>query len=241
MGIKFVWFDLGYTLVYTKREKYFQNFISSVAKNIDINEIQMAYNLTDKLFMREHRGLLCKSKEEYMPHYYKKLFEFLKVDIDINQALTCFLNGTNNQIENPQRTWFVYENSVEVLSTLKRNSIRVGLISNWDNTSREILKQNALDTLLDEVVISSEVGYSKPDKDIFDFAINKAKVKSEECLFVCDNYYDDVIGSDKVNMNSILINPYDRFGIEELRDIEIISNVSEVPRFIQKNYNQKLY
>lgn len=73
------------------------------------------------------------------------------------------------------------------------------------------------------------------------FALKKANIKSQECLFVGDNYYDDIVGSSKVRMKAVLINPYERIGIEELKYNHIIANISELPKFIEQNYNLKLY
>lgn len=236
MVLKYVFFDLGYTLVYTKREKIFRDIILTMDKNADIEEIKIAYHLADKFFMREHKGLLCKSKEEFMPHYLKKLLEILHMQADES----ILLSKINEREQRSKKIWYTYDRTISVLTTLKQNSIKVGLISNWDKTSREVLKQNNLDNLLDEIVISSEVGYLKPQKEIFDLALKKANIKSQECLFVGDNYYDDIVGSSKVGMESLLINPYERIGIEELNYSHIISNISELPKFIEENYNLKL-
>ncbi|WP_053242938.1 HAD hydrolase-like protein [Clostridium sp. DMHC 10] len=73
------------------------------------------------------------------------------------------------------------------------------------------------------------------------FALKRANVEPDECLFVGDNYYDDIVGSSKVNMKSLLINPYGKVGIEELNYAYIISNISELPKFIERNYNLKLF
>lgn len=240
MKIKYIWFDLGYTLVYSTREKRLQDILHMIDKDIDIAEIEMAYHLTDKFFMREHKGLLCKAKEKFMTIYFEKLLQRLNVGLNEIEYLNALLDREYIE-ENFGIDWVVYDSAINVLSTLKQNSIKVGLISNWDNTSRSVLKQNNLDYLLDDIIISSEVGYEKPNKEIFTYALNKAKVKPDECLFVGDNYYDDVVGSNKVKMRALLINPYGKIGIEELNHSEIISNISELPEFLEKNYDLKFY
>lgn len=236
MTIKYIWFDLGYTLVFSKREEILQDIFLKMDKHIDLSKIEMAYHLTDKFFMREHRGLLCQSKEKFMPLYLEKLLENLHVEVDDTKYLNFLLNKECRK-ENSGTDWVAYDSVISVLSTLKRNSIKVGLISNWDNTSRGVLKQNNLYDLLDDIIISSEVGYEKPSEEIFTLALNKANVQPNECLFVGDNYYDDVLGSNKVKMKALLINPYGKIGIEELNYSEIISNISELPEFLEKNYN----
>lgn len=241
MAIKYIWFDLGYTLVYSRREKKLQDILLRIDKHVDISDIEMAYHLTDKLFMREYQGLLCQTKEKFMPIYLEKLFEILNVEVSHRKYLNSRLNEEDIKEDNSGTNWIAYDSVTDILTALKRNSIKIGLISNWDNTLRRVLKQNNLDDLFDHIIISSEVGYAKPDKEIFTFALNKAKVQSHECLFVGDNYYDDVVGSEQVNMKALLINPYGKIGIEELNYAEIISNISELPEFLEMNYNLQIY
>lgn len=241
MTIKYIWFDLGYTLVYSKREKRLQNILLKIDKRVDISEIEMAYHLTDKFFMREHIGLLCQAKEKFMLIYLEKLLETLHVEVSHRKYINDLLSREDRKEEILGTDWVAYDSVTDILSALKRNSIKIGLISNWDNTSRSVLKRNNLDDLFDDIIISSEVGYAKPDKEIFTFALNKAKVQPSECLFVGDNYYDDVIGSNKVNIKALLINPYGKIGIEELNYTEIISNISELPEFLERNYNLQIY
>lgn len=240
MTIKYIWFDLGYTLVYSKREKRLQDILLKIDKYIDISEIEMAYHLTDKFFMREHRGLLCQAKEKFMPLYLEKLLDTLHVELNEMKYLNTLLSMEYTK-ESSVTEWVAYDSVTSILSALKCNSIKVGLISNWDNTSRSVLKQNNLEDIFHDIIISSEVGYEKPSKEIFTFALNKAKVHPDECLFVGDNYYDDVVGSNKVKMKALLINPYGKIGIEELNYSEIISNISELLRFLEKNYNIEFY
>ena len=52
--LKFVWFDLGYTLVHTRRELYFQKMLLQYGKNPAMDEIAAGYHRTNKLFMREY-------------------------------------------------------------------------------------------------------------------------------------------------------------------------------------------
>lgn len=227
-ALKYVWFDLGYTLVYMEREKRFQDILRRCGRHAGLAELQIAFHITDKFFMREHRGLLCRRQEEYLEYYYKKLVGFLKIQMD--------LRGILNELREPrekERLWIAYDAAVEVLSVLKQKKIGTGLISNWDKTARRVLRENALDRMLDKIVISSEVGVSKPDRRIFELALEHEGVEPGECLYVGDNYYDDALGSGHAGMSSVIINPYGRIGIEELENVDVISNIRDLPLYLQ--------
>lgn len=237
MALKYVWFDLGYTLVYMKREECFYNMLSKMGKNVQLQDIVIAYHIIDKLFMREYKGLLCESRETFMPVYFEKLLGFLQLDIDINTALQAFYSEEKILLLKNERLWFAYEGVIDVFSMLKLNYLKIGLITNWDTTARDVLKQNKLESLLDKIIISSEVGFVKPEKQIFELALDREDAKPEECLYVGDNYYDDTVGSRSAGMNSVLVNPYGRLGMEELDDVDIISNVRDLPQYIKNKFN----
>lgn len=58
------------------------------------------------------------------------------------------------------------------------------------------------------LVISEEVGISKPDKRIFELALNKLNVKPEEALFVGDDLEKDIDGCQNANIKGIWFNPH---------------------------------
>lgn len=61
--IRFIWLDLGYTLVKTHQEEvYFKTLqVFDVSKTLD--EITIAYHLADKLFMREFGAFWVRTVE----------------------------------------------------------------------------------------------------------------------------------------------------------------------------------
>ena len=111
--------------------------------------------------------------------------------------------------------------------------MRTGLISNWDPSCRSVLEQNGLTPFLDPIVVSSEVGVEKPDRRIFEKALELSGEDPRNCLYVGDNYYDDGVGASQVGMAFCILNPPDRLGIPELElpwcvpDIRGVASVLE--------------
>lgn len=226
IGTEFVWFDLGYTLVHLNREEVFQKKLLARGISKSLEDLRYAYHLADKYFMREHPGLLGQSKSTFMHHYYEVLQDFLAIPKQPTQMLGA--NDSSNIV------WRAFPETLPTLRHLKREGIGVGLISNWDRTAREVLKKTNIMPLLDEVVISSEVGIEKPDQRIFEHALQLVNVPAERSLYVGDNYYDDVVGSKKVGMQSVLVNMFDQQGIEELPPIPTIRNIQELVPIVKK-------
>jgi len=222
--VNYIWFDLGYTLVYVNREERYQKKLKELGVDVSLEKLTLAFHLADKYFMREHPGLLGKKWEMYATAYHQVLHTYLELDIDFRSKALIEPDDPNR----PKGHWKAFEATIPTLQMLKKQGIGVGLISNWNETARNVLKETEILSYLDHIVISSEVGYEKPDERIFKIALDQANISANNCLYVGDNFYDDVIGSRKVGMPSILINPFGKKGIEEVSNVQIISNIKEL-------------
>ena len=74
------------------------------------------------------------------------------------------------------------------LSSLKKAGYKVAVCSNSIRATIETMMSHAeLSSYLDLIVSNEDVTYSKPDPEIYNFAINKFNLRPEECLVVEDN------------------------------------------------------
>ncbi len=229
MSTKFtyVWFDLGYTLLYMQRERTYQEALKQNGINIGLKALEKGFHIMDKHFMKNYPGVFNGDRETYMPWYLGALNFLLGVKLD---ACKIDRDWKNIQDKTPNY-WMPFDNVHEVLSELKDLGICLGVISNWDDSIREILSDHELVEYFDNIIISNEVGYEKPNTEIFKIALKEANVRPENCLYVGDNYYDDSV-SEKVGINYLLINRFGRLGVEELKNQTIIKDISEVKKYI---------
>lgn len=220
-----IWFDLGYTLVYWNREELYREHLQQLGIEKSIDELLLAYHLTDKHFMKHFPGLLGKDRSHWEEPYYRMINRCLQ--IDENTELL-----TSKQERKGRPEWRAFEAAHSTLAQLKKEGCQIGLISNWNLTAREVLENTGIMPYLDYVVISSEVDIEKPDERIFRHALELAGVQASQCLMVGDNYYDDIIGCRQVGMEGILINPYAKQGIEEINDVEVISTIHDLTALV---------
>ena len=68
---------------------------------------------------------------------------------------------------------------------MKKN-YAVGLITDATDLSAKLNKEMGLYDHFDSTVISCEVGYKKPEKEIFLIALSKLKLPANECVFIDD-------------------------------------------------------
>jgi putative hydrolase of the HAD superfamily len=220
----FVWFDLGYTLLHTKREKQFRAVLAHFDIDRSEEDIGRSFHLVDKLFMREYPGVLGKPAENFMPWYMGFVCHDLDVEGDILRICVRWMDAWTSV----SPLWHAYDVAGPALSRLTELGVGLGVISNWDASAKPILGECGLLDYFDPCIISSEVGVSKPSEAIFRLALAESGIDPSRCLYVGDNYYDDVVGAAKVGMDAVIVNRYGSFGIEELKGQTIIHDVSAV-------------
>ncbi len=208
--IQRVFFDLGLTLAESDGPSHYVEHLAQLGYSITPAQAQNAYHLANKYFMREHRGALGKGSQEVLRHFLEKVCEVL----EIPQAAEDFFRVTLED-KRPVK-WTAFPFTIQVLQNLKAQGVRTGLISNWDPSCRSVLEQNGLTPYLDPIVVSSEVGVEKPDRRIFEKALELSGEDPRNCLYVGDNYYDDGMGASQLGMAFCILNPPGRLGIEEL-------------------------
>ncbi|MDM5427926.1 HAD-IA family hydrolase [Bacillus mycoides] len=109
--------------------------------------------------------------------------------------------------ENFPKCFSIDQNTILFLNHIKRH-FKVGIITNG-STQRQKAKimNTGLNEYFDTIIISEEVGFSKPDKRIFELALNKLNVQSEDVLFVGDDLEKDIAGCQNANIKGIWFNP----------------------------------
>jgi FMN phosphatase YigB (HAD superfamily) len=80
----------------------------------------------------------------------------------------------------------VFEDAVDFLHGLRTLGASSALVSNCGDHTRGLLVHFGLDALVDELVLSSEVGFLKPDARIFQFALDRLGAVPDSAVFVDD-------------------------------------------------------
>lgn len=107
-----------------------------------------------------------------------------------------------------------------LLDALRTRGIRLGLVSNVFDPGwlvRRDLDGMGLTERLDAIVLSSEIGWRKPDPRIYRAALDTLDVAPEEAIFVGDRLLEDVAGPSALGIGTVLALWY---RIEESDEIE---------------------
>ncbi|MBZ0189641.1 MAG: HAD-IA family hydrolase, partial [Candidatus Obscuribacterales bacterium] len=96
----------------------------------------------------------------------------------------------------------------KTLPQLRERGITIGVVSNlWPFPADHIFEEHGLGEFFptDTRIYSFEVGYRKPDPEIFLAAARRFGVHPSECLMVGDNLKADCVGAVEVGMQAALI------------------------------------
>jgi beta-phosphoglucomutase len=86
----------------------------------------------------------------------------------------------------------------------------MAILSNWGTHLRDVLRRFDLLDYFEFVIVSSEVGLAKPDRRIFDLAVDKASFPRQRLLYVGDHVGDDVEGAQGAGLGAVLVDRRDR-------------------------------
>jgi len=101
--------------------------------------------------------------------------------------------------------WRVFADVVPTLDALVAHGLRLGVISNWDERLRPLLKRLRLACRFDAIVVSREVGCSKPSCAIFEHAVQKLGLPPAAVLHVGDDRLMDVRGAQAAGLSALLL------------------------------------
>ena len=94
---------------------------------------------------------------------------------------------------------------IRTMSTLKRSSYKVGLVSNCSDEVSQLWATTPFAPLVDTAVLSCDVGLAKPDPRIYALATERLGVVAEQCLYVGDGSSSELTGASRAGMTAVLM------------------------------------
>ena len=165
----------------------------------------------------------------------------IKLDISYEEAECIFWDHTA-----PMTEKCLFPNIQKLLGFLHDNHIRTGVISNIGWTGAAL--QRRINTLLPDhhfefILASSDYGLRKPDRRLFQVALEKAVLQPENVWFCGDTYDKDIEGAQAVGMTAVFYQGHtegsrQRGFLMEIceTNIPVITNWDELIRVIQESF-----
>ncbi len=117
-----------------------------------------------------------------------------------------------NFLEVPQP----HKEYIALLRKLKEEGHKVVLLSNaCDFLVPYLVRRYGIEDLFDESYISCEIGHYKPNKDAFEYVLEKASFKAEDSIFIDDNQ-NNVDVANSLGIHGVLYLDKDNRSLENI-------------------------
>jgi HAD superfamily hydrolase (TIGR01493 family) len=131
-----------------------------------------------------------KSDRDLSPELHRDVFErTMALCPDADAGLTSALYDTMTA------QWRAFDDAAPALRSLRSHGLKIAVLSNVGLDIRDCLVRDGLDTLVDEVVLSYEVGVVKPDPAVFAIVLERLGTSGDRTLMVGDSARDDTGGA----------------------------------------------
>jgi putative hydrolase of the HAD superfamily len=101
--------------------------------------------------------------------------------------------------------WIPSAQAVEVLRTIDGAGYRLGMISNASDGAnvRRLVDKVGVQSLLDPILVSAEVGVRKPSRVIFQALLSAWDVAPQQVVMIGDTLEADIVGAQQAGMHQI--------------------------------------
>jgi putative hydrolase of the HAD superfamily len=114
----------------------------------------------------------------------------------------------------------VNKKMITLIDNLRKNGYKTGLFTNNNLEVRKHFKETGLDTHFDTIVISSEIGFNKPEKKAFEIFLHRLDVSAHELIFI-DDTEKSLSTAKKIGYTPILFTDYNALQ-KDLDDLGIV-------------------
>lgn len=129
----------------------------------------------------------------------------------------------------------IYDDAAPVLKGLQERGLKVGVISNSHRSLEAFREHFSLTGLIHVTVSSSEHGYMKPHRSIFDAALERAGVQAAESVMVGDSLKHDVEGALKAGMRAVLLRRSGEVPVELPPHVSVIQTLAQLVEILESN------
>lgn len=228
--IKAVFFDLDHTLWDFDRNS--EEAIQELAENLNLKEKGVP-GLEE--FMTVYRKINHEMWEAYHRHHITKeelrtgRFSRALEKFGISDPVLSEKMASGYLEISPHKT-NLFPGAIEVLNYLK-DKYRLHIITNGFMEVQHIkIKKSGLDHFFEGIHISEEIGFKKPEPEIFHHAVTQAGTIPDCCIMIGDNLETDIQGARNAGLHPVWFNP----GKEKTFKTELkqINNLHEIKNIL---------
>lgn len=220
--IRGVYFDAGNTLIFPDYSIY-RDVVAELGGAATMDAVIGAEAAARSAFDDAVASSEGRDVMSFWEIYYTPFYERLGLDPE-RVASAIERTRVANDVE--PGIWRVpVEGYRETIDELRGRLDAIGIISNSDGRLERRLEDIGMLPDFDFVVDSAVVGVSKPDRGIFETALERGGLPADQTAYVGDYYAVDVVGARRAGMRPVLFDPVGAYGAV---DCDIIRSFPEI-------------
>ena len=186
--------------------------------------LEMYSEINKKYWQKLERNELNKS--EILVGRFREFFEIIGVDTSIVEKFNI-----DYQLALGDYVEFI-ENAEEILLSQK-GKYTILVVTNGTKVAQERkLNLSGLDKIFDEIFISENIGYEKPNKEFFDYVFDKLGITDKkEVIIIGDSLTSDIKGGYLYGIDTCWFNPHHQentLGISVTYEIDKLAKINEI-------------
>ena len=233
---KVVLFDLGSTLIYSK-DPWPPIYEQADRELVEVLQ-QSGISLEIKAFSSEFETFLDSYYAARTSPIEKTTFSDLKEILEQkgyrDAPASVMRTALDAMYAITQQNWYIEPDAISALQTLREQGYRLGIVSNTsdDQNVQKLIDRWELRPYFETIITSAGCGIRKPDRRIFQLALNHFRVLPEQIVMVGDTLEADILGANQMGFYSVWITR--RVQIPEEGELAIqpqavISTLNEIP------------
>ncbi len=136
------------------------------------------------------------------------------------------------------------EGAQEILVEMKNRNYKIAILSNSSEISYDIINHFGIKKFADNITLSCEVGYLKPDPRIFRQVLDHLNLSSNDVIMIGDKITTDVLGAKIMGIDVIYFNPQERKSIlnPNVSFVAIVNKLNKILNILNliENENYKI-
>ena len=191
--MKVIVFDLDNTLI--DRQRAFTEMLKDrIELTLPEDKKHLKEQAIQDILMWDDNGTVSRSVS------FKKYCDKYEVTCMTSEELSTYWTTISGSVV------YLFDDVIDVIAYLKAK-YRLAILTNGSPISqRRKLESTGILNMFELSVVSGEVGIDKPDPRIFDVMCERLNVKPQDCLYIGDNYVNDVLGARNAGWNAIYLN-----------------------------------
>jgi putative hydrolase of the HAD superfamily len=230
MPLGAVFLDLGNTLLRERpaRAAIYAGEAGREGLAVTVDEMSACMARAHAALPRELAGAFRYSDPWFRAFHRRIFVDELGLDSARLEPLSARLFGRFDDV----RTFTLYPGAHELLATVRRHGLKLGLISNWSERLKPLLQALDLASSFDFVLGSAEARMEKPEPAIFQAALRRAGVAGERCLHAGDDVERDARGALGAGIPAVLVDHAGRLEPAERALCPVVASLGELQDFV---------